>query len=78
MADLEQLNVTLTASTGKAHRAIDDLIKDFEMLNKALNNFNADSDYIKGLDNLVGGLERLGEAVSSINPEQIKNISLHS
>ena len=75
MADLEQLNVTLTASTGKAHRAIDDLIKDFEMLNNALNNFNADSDYIKGLNNLVGGLERLGEAVSSINPEQIKNIS---
>lgn len=75
MADLEQLNVTLTASTGKAHRAIDDLIKDFEMLNKALNNFNADSGYVKGLNNLVGGLERLGEAVSSINPEQIKNIS---
>lgn len=75
MADLEQLNVRLTASTGEAHKAINKLIEDFGKLNMALNNFGADSDYIKGLDNLVGGLERLGEAVSSINPEQIKDIS---
>lgn len=75
MADLEQLNVRLTASTGDAHRAIDKLISDFGRLNTALNNFSAGSTYVVGLNNLVGGLERLGVAVSSINPEQIKSIS---
>lgn len=75
MADLESLDIRINASAGQAVSAIDALIKKFGALNTALHNFGADSEYVKGLNNLVGGLERLGEAVSAIDAQQVKDIS---
>lgn len=75
MADLESLDIRINASAGQATSAIDTLIRKFGELNRALHNFGADSEYVQGLNNLVGGLERLGSAVSAIDPQQVRDIS---
>lgn len=75
MADIDNLQIRITASASSASKAIDVLINDLGRLNTALNNYKAGSDYVKGIDNLAGGLERLGEAVSAIDPAQVKEIA---
>jgi len=75
MADIGNLQLRITASAGDASRAINSLIADLGKLNMALNNYKAGSDYVKGIDNLVGGLERLGDAVSAIDPAHVKDIA---
>lgn len=75
MADIDNLQIRITASAGEASKAINSLITDLGKLNMALNNYKAGSEYVKGIDNLVGGLERLGDAVSAIDPAHVKDIA---
>ena len=75
MADLNTLNIQISASTTKADAAIDKLIGAFGRLNQALNNYSDSSDYVRGLSNLTSGLEGVSRAVSSIDVEHLKGVA---
>lgn len=75
MADLNTLNIQISASTTKADAAIDKLIGAFSRLNTALNSYSDQSDYVRGLANLSSGLSEVSSAVSSIDVDKINSVS---
>lgn len=75
MSDLSSLQIQISASSTQADNAIDKLINHLGALNRALNNYSAGSDYVKGLKNLSDGLTGISTAVSSIDLAKIKELS---
>ena len=75
MPDLDSLSIQIKASTTDATRKIDDLILSLSRLNAALNNYADGSDYVKGMNNLAGGLRGISSAINSIPLEKIKDTS---
>lgn len=75
MADIEQLNIQISASTAEATRKIDDLIKSFQKLNGALQNYTGESAYIKGLNSLATGLSGIAMASNEIDVSRIKDVA---
>ena len=75
MADLDSLQIRISASTREAIGAIDNLITKFGALNNALNNFKPGTDYINGLENLISGMRNLAAAVNSVDPTRMKDIT---
>lgn len=72
MADLNTLNIQISATTKKADDAIDKLITAFGKLNLALNNYSDSSNYVNGLNNLTSGLNGVAKAVNSIDVNRIQ------
>ena len=75
MPDLDSLSIQIKASTTDATRKIDDLILSLSRLNAALNNYADGSDYVRGMNNLAGGLRGISSAINSIPLEKIKDTS---
>ena len=75
MADLDQLSIKITASTTDAKNKIEELIKSFQKLNGALQNYSGESAYVKGLNRLASGLRGIANASNEINPNRIKNVA---
>ena len=75
MADINTLNIQISASTAKADKAIDSLISSLGKLNMALNNYSDQSGYVKGLKNLTNGLTGVADAVASIDVNKIQEVS---
>lgn len=75
MPDIDSLSIQITSSTQGATQSINALIRNLGNLNAALNNYSADSPYIKGFNSLVSGLNGISSAVKSIDIDKIKNLS---
>lgn len=75
MADLDSLSIVLKASAGDATKAIDSIINALTRLNGALNNFRADSPYMKGLNNLASGLKSVRISLNGLNADNIKEVA---
>ena len=67
MAELDSLEIRITASTDKANKSIDALIGTLGELNKAFD--------IKGVDGFVGAMQNLSAALDSINSDNLKAVS---
>ena len=75
MPDIDSLSIQITSSTQGATQSINALIRNLGNLNAALNNYTADSQYIKGFNSLIAGLNGISSAVKSIDVEKIKDLS---
>ena len=75
MPDIDSLSINLTASANQATTAINTIIKSLGELNGALSNYSADSQYVKGLNNIVGGFKDLSSTINSIDIQKIKDLS---
>lgn len=75
MADLDTLQIQISASTSQADDAISRLQKALGSLNASLSNYSDASNYVKGLANLTAGLNGMADAVDRIDTAKIKNIA---
>ena len=77
MADtsLDSLSIVLRASAKEATDAIDAIIDSLSTLNGALNNFRADSPYMKGLNNLASGLKSVRISLNGLDAKNIQDVS---
>ena len=75
MSDLDSLQIQISASTTDAKNKIEELIKSFQKLNGALQNYSGESAYVKGLNRLASGLSGIANASNEINPNRIKDIA---
>lgn len=75
MPDIDSLSIQITSSTQGATQSINALIKNLGNLNAALNNYTADSQYVKGFNSLISGLNGISSAVKSIDIDKIKDLS---
>ena len=75
MADLDTLQIQISASSKQADKVIDSLCQNLGRLQKSLEAFSDSSSYVRGLANLSGGLEKVGVAVNSINTSNIVAIT---
>lgn len=67
MAELDSLDIQITASTHKAIDSINNLIGTLGKLSEAFN--------IKGIDGFVGSIDRLAGALDRINGDSLKSVS---
>lgn len=70
--NIDSLSIQITSSSTQAEKAIDKLIDSLSKLDKAMNGFGGNTN---GLDSLASALEKVGNVVSSLNPENIKSTS---
>ena len=75
MADLDNLQIQITASTKPAVHAIEYLRQELGRLNAALSNYGADSTYIKGLKNLATGFNSISNSVAELDVERLTSVS---
>lgn len=75
MADLDNLQIQITASTKPAVHAIEYLRQELGRLNAALSNYGADSTYIKGLKNLATGFDSISNSVAELDVERLTSVS---
>jgi len=75
MPDIDSLSINLTASAGQANTAINSIIESLNKLNGALSNYSAESKYVQGLNNLVGGFKDFSSTINSIDIQKIKSLS---
>lgn len=72
---LDSLSIVLRASAGDAVTAIDSIVTALTRLNGALNNFKADSPYMKGLNNLASGLKAVRISLNGLDANNIKEVA---
>ena len=75
MPDIDSLSIQITSSTQGATQSINALIRNLGNLNAALNNYTADSQYVKGFNSLISGLNGISSAVKSIDTDKLKSLS---
>ena len=75
MADLDNLQIQIKASSADAISAIDKLIGALSRLNSSLNNYKSGSQYAQGMESLATGLERVSRAVNGIDDKKIRNLT---
>lgn len=75
MADLDNLQIQITASTKPAVHAIEYLRQELGRLNAALSNYGADSTYIKGLKNLATGFNSISNSIAELDVNKLNSVS---
>lgn len=73
--DIDSLQVKISSDSTKANSAIDRLITNLGKLNSSLNNYSADSRYIKNLDNICNSFVKLSDSIAKIDDQKLKNLS---
>ena len=74
MPDLDSLSIRINSSSTEAVHKIEDVIRALGNLNTALNNYADGSPYIRGMNNLAGGLRGVASAVNSIDLNKINSV----
>lgn len=74
MPDLDSLSIRINSSSTEAVHKIEDVIRALGNLNAALNNYADGSPYIRGMNNLAGGLRGVASAVNSIDLNKINSV----
>lgn len=75
MADLDNLQIQITASSSQAKQAIDALKTSLTNLNSSLSNLKSLSQTAEGLEALANGLNHISQATDTIDANKIKDIS---
>lgn len=75
MADLDSLNIRISANATSATKAIDELKKSLGTLSDAMDRYLDDKSAVKGLNNLADGLNRVTEAIARLDTKKMKEIS---
>ena len=75
MPDLDSLSIRINSSSTEAVHKIEDVIRALGNLNTSLNNYADGSPYIRGMNNLAGGLRGVASAVNSIDLNKINSVN---
>lgn len=73
--DIDSLNVKISSDSSKAVSAVDKLIGSLGKLNSALNNYGANSSYVKSLDNLSHSFDNIANSIGRIDTDKLKTVS---